>query len=105
PIRGSAGGTAGPWVWVVHPGGDRSVEPNPSVIGICLLSVLDPVTIALKCRLAVFSPYPEVSYDGEGRMWIVAGGMWLVDPSSRNPVQRVHLARFVGVTTRDTVSS
>ncbi|QRE83560.1 hypothetical protein F1734_21690 [Rhodococcus ruber] len=92
PIRGSVGGTAGPWVWVVHPGGDLSVEPNPLSDWHCLLSVLDPVTFALKCRLAVFSPYPEVSYDGEGRMWIVAGGMWLVDPSSRNTVQRVHLA-------------
>ncbi len=90
PIRGSSGGTAGPWVWVVHHArDDRSIEPNPYSDWHCLLSILDPVTFALQCRLAIHSPYPEVSYDGDGQIWIVAGGVWVVAPRSSQPVHHL----------------
>jgi len=73
-IRGSSVGTVGLWVWVVRPSGDdRRIEPNPYSDWHCLLSILDPATFALHRRLVIHSPYPEVSSDGDGRIWIVAG--------------------------------
>ncbi|WAL49290.1 hypothetical protein [Rhodococcus pyridinivorans] len=94
-IKGSSGGTAGPWIWVVHPAGDdRSIEPNPYSNWHCLLSLLDPVTFTLHHRLAIHSPYPEISYDGDGRIWIIAGGIWVLDPHSSEPAQHLHLDKL-----------
>ena len=96
-IRGSSVGTVGRWVWVVHPADDdRSIEPNPYSDWHCLLSILDPVTFALQRRLVIHSPYPEVSYDGDGRIWIVAGKVWVVDPQSSEPAQQLSLDRLLG---------
>ena len=92
PIRGSAGGTAGPWMWIVHPASSvEGIVPDEPGHWHCLLSILDPVTFSVLCRLEICSPYPDVSYDGAGRVWVVAGGMWSVDPRSPDSVQRVHL--------------
>lgn len=92
PTRGSAGGTAGPWMWIVHPASSvEGIVPDEPGHWHCLLSILDPVTFTVLCRLAICSPYPDVSYDGAGRVWVVAGGMWAVDPRSPDSVQRVHL--------------
>jgi len=96
-IGGSSAGTVGPWIWVVHPAGDdRSTEPNPYSDWHCLLSILDPVTFTLQRRLVIHSPYPEVSYDGDGRIWIVAGKVWVVDPQSSEPAQQLSLDRLLG---------
>ncbi|MGN5240200.1 hypothetical protein [Rhodococcus sp. SJ-3] len=96
-VRGHSGGTAGPWVWVVHHASDDpNIEPNPLSDWYCLLSILDRVSFALQCRLAVRSPYPEVSYDGGGLIWIVAGEVWVVDPRSPGPVQHLPTDRLAG---------
>jgi len=90
-ITGRSGGTAGPWLWVVHPGGNLRTEPNPLSDWYCLLSIHDPVTFALQHRVAIHSPYPEVSYDGDERIWIVAGGIWSLDPHSPDPAHHIRL--------------